>query len=352
MAVKKNAKFDNAALQQFKAALKAGDPARLYFFFGEETYLRDTYLNRLKELLLPTGLEDFNLHVLHEKGCTPDALSDAIDSLPMMSERSLILVYDCDIFKANEDDQNAYAALLSDLPDYVCLVFVYDTINLDRRTLKGALGKLVKGSPALVQFNQQDNSDLVPWIQRRFKSLGKEIDRSQAEYLIFTTGGLMTSLISEIEKVGAYAKDSAVTKADIDAVCDPVLDAVAFRMTDCIAQGDFDGAAGILSDLFAMQQPHPMVLGALGKQVRQLYTARLALEQGCSAAWLVEIWGMKQSWSAERLLKNAKRFPANWYRAAVKLTAEADRKLKLSYNEGEEILTELLARLAEEAHPC
>ena len=61
---------------------------------------------------------------------------------------------------------------------------------------------------------------------------GKEIDRQTAEYLIFTCGGLMTGLVPEIAKIGAYAKGRAITQKDIDAVADPVLSAEVFRLSD------------------------------------------------------------------------------------------------------------------------
>lgn len=345
-------KTDAAPYRQLKADLAAGTPGTLYFFFGEEDYLRDYYLSSLKERLIPAGLEDFNLHTFNGRECDPDALSDAIDCLPMMSERSMVQVNDFDVFKTTGDTLKKFTALLTALPDYVCVVFVYDLISLDKRTIKGDLGKYAKAGNALVQFSRQSTGDLVNWIQRRFTALGKDIDRTQAEYLIFVCGGLMTGLSAEIEKIGAYAKGPSVRKEDIDAVCDPVLDAVAFKMTDAIANGEFDRAAGILSDLFVTQQPLPMILGALGRQVRQLYTARLAVEQNKDVNWLIELWDMKQSWSAEKLMRNARRFPRDWYRQAVLLVGDTDRKLKLSYNEGEALLTELLARLAEAAHSC
>ena len=352
MAVRQTGKADNTAWKRLKQEVKTGQPAKLYFFFGEETWLRDSYIRQLKELLLPKGLEDFNLHALNGKACTPETLADAIDSLPMMSERSMVLVQDYDIFKAPQQDQDAYAELLGTLPDYVCVIFVYDTISLDRRSFKGTLGKLVKGSDSLVQFNRQENRDLIPWIQKHMKALGKSIDRAQAEYLIFITGGKMADLSSSIDKAAAYAKGPSVQQADIDAVCEPVLDAVVFQMTDCIAQGNFSHAAKILADLLAMEQPPMMILGMLGKQVRQLYTARLALEHGLGRDWLTEIWGMKSAWAADKLLNHARRYPAEWYRTAVKLTAEADRKLKLSYNEEKAILSELIARLAGASATC
>ena len=39
-------KKSGAALERLRADLKAGSPANVYIFFGEETYLRDRYLER------------------------------------------------------------------------------------------------------------------------------------------------------------------------------------------------------------------------------------------------------------------------------------------------------------------
>ena len=92
----------------------------------------------------------------------------------------------------------------------------------------------------------------------------------------------MTNLIGEIEKIGAYAKGPQITRADIDAVATPQLDTVVFRMTDAIGAGKFDQAAQVLGELFQMQEPPIKILWSLGRNMRQLYSARLALERGSS----------------------------------------------------------------------
>ncbi|NCB63324.1 MAG: DNA polymerase III subunit delta, partial [Clostridia bacterium] len=127
---------DHTAFQQLKKDLSAGTLGRLYVFHGEEAYLRDYYLGDMKKKLLSGGMEAFNLHTLQAKECDPKALREKIDCLPMMGERTLILVSDYDLFKANAGDKDAYTELFGDLPDYVCLVFVYDLIEYkpDART--------------------------------------------------------------------------------------------------------------------------------------------------------------------------------------------------------------------------
>ena len=70
----------------------------------------------------------------------------------------------------------------------------------------------------MVNFARQETGELVKWVRRRFRALGKDIDGNLASELIFLCGDLMTNLIGEIEKIGAYAKGAQITRADIDAV--------------------------------------------------------------------------------------------------------------------------------------
>ena len=333
---------DKSAYQKLKKDLSAGNIGTLYVFHGEETYLRDYYLGQLKKALLPPGMEAFNYHTLQGKAFDLRELERLIDCLPMMGSRTLIVVWDYDLAKG---DREGLAQVLSDLPDYVCLVFVYDLIpyKMDART---KLAGVIKQQGSVVPFHRQEQGDLVDWIFRRFRALDHDIGSEDAKYLIFLCGDLMTTLISEIGKIGAYARNHRVTRADIDAVATPQLDAVVFEMTDAIAAGNFDKAAGVLGDLYHMQEAPIKLLSVLGRQLRQLYTARLALEEGKGADYLVGLWGLRSAYPAQRLLQSARRFSLNWCRRAVIRCAQTDLAMKSTGADGEDLLTQLLLELA------
>jgi DNA polymerase-3 subunit delta len=190
------------------------------------------------------------------------------------------------------------------------------------------LCKAVSDHVEAVEFRAAENSDLISWITRRFKALGKEIDRQTAEYLIFTCGGLMTGLVPEITKIGTYAKGKAITQKDIDAVADPVLSAEVFKLSDAVLQGDYDRAAEILGDLLKMQTEPIMILAALGSQLRRIYTARLAIDSGKDKYWLMELWDMKSDYPAKLLLSSAKKTTAAWCSDALKMCQTLDRRMK------------------------
>ena len=296
-------------------------------------------------MLLSGGMGEFNLHEIAAKDMSPHALEEAVDCLPMMAERTLIQVTDYDLFKAGEKDREEYIHILSQLPEYCCVVFVYDLIDYkgDART---KLAAALKAHGTVVNFIRQDQGDLVDWVRRRFHALGKEIDSRLALDLIFLCGDLMTNLISEIGKIAADASAPRVSRGDIDAVAIPQIDAVVFQMTEAIARKDFDKAASVLSDLLHDQQSPIMILSVMGKYFRQLYTARLCLEAGGGRDQFMSLWNMRYSYQADKLLDAARKFSLPWCRHTVRRCAQTDLAMKSYGGNEEELLIALLMELS------
>ena len=328
MAYTKKPQKASEAFQKLKSDLAAGQAGSAYIFYGEETYLREYYLKELRKKLIPAGFEEFNYHTLDGKDLTAELLAETAEAMPMLSERTLIVASDFDIFKLNEDQREKLIAFLEDIPPYCCVVFLYDTVDYKpNRTMK-KLYKAVTDHVEVVEFRPADNSDLVAWIARHFRALGKDIDRQTAEYMIFLCGGLMTGLLPEIQKTAAYAKGKAVTQRDIDAVADPVLSAEVFKLSDAVVQGKPDLAASILGDLLKMQTDPIPILAALGSQLRRLYTARMAIDSGKGKEWLMELWGMKYDYPARALLAAARNTTVDWCADAVRQCQALDQRMK------------------------
>ena len=339
-------KPDTSGLDKLKKDLSTGKPGQLYIFHGEETYLRDHYLGRLREAVLTGGLGEFNRHDLSARDMSPHALEEAVDCLPMMAERTLVEVTDFDLFKAGEKDREGYIRILSNLPDYCCLVFLYDILEYkpDART---KLAQTVKAHSTVVNFARQSPRELVDWVRRHFKAQGKEIDSRLCEELIFLCGDLMQNLQQEVGKISAYAKGERITRGDIEAVATPQLSAVVFRIADAIGEKNYDKAAKVLGELYQMQKSPYEIMSALGKQLRQLYSARLALDQRRDAAWVGRLWGMK--YPMDRLMVSARRFSLPWCRRAVVRCAQTDLAMKSTGQDPKELLTTLLLELANAA---
>lgn len=334
-------------LQELKLALKNKTLGRLYVFHGEETFLLHHYLEQMKKQLLDPLTEAFNFHRLNSETFDTQTFADAVENLPMMAEATFVQVDDIDLFKQGEADRNKIAEILSDIPDYCTVVFTYITTpwKPDKRLKK--LWEALDGG-AVVEFAKQDQRDLVAWVTRHFAAQKKRISTDLCIYLIDITGGTMTALSGEIEKICAYSGAEEIRKTDIDAVTEPVLDAVVFQMTDLLSAGRYDQALQKLQQLLKMQQEPLAILGAVGGHFRRIGAARTLLDSGKTAADLQKLCGIPD-YPARKTMEAARRFSPEFCGKAAEWVLETDYKMKTSFDDSERLLELLILRLAQEA---
>ena len=344
MAMTKKSAADSG-LQRLKADLAAGTPARLYVFYGEEGYLKRYYLQQLSKLCVG-AFEDFNRITLDAEQVTVQSLTDAIDSVPMGSERKLIIVRDYKLMQPAGELKELMPGLLEDLPEDVCLVFYFDTLEFkpDKRL---NLWKVLEKNGQIVEFTESSSTSLIPWIKRHFAELGKQIQRDECEYLLFLCGASMENLVTEIEKIAAGTRGQTVDRADIEALGSRVLEATVFELTDTLLARQYGKGLAILRDLFDQREEPVALLAVITKQMNRLYGARLAMDAGKSEQEIAEIMGFKSAYPARRLMQTARQCGLEDLRRYQQLCLETDLALKSNLPDPQRSLELLLFRLAE-----
>lgn len=341
-------KDENTAYQELKAAIRLKKLERLYFFHGEEVFLLKHYLGQIKKILIDELTESFNFHQLTNENFSVQEFADAVENLPMMAEFTMVLVEDVDLFKLPESDRNKIAEILSDVPDFCTVVFTYITANWkpDKRYAK--LYEAVNKNGTVVSFDKQEQRDLVAWITRHFAAQKKSISSDLCVYLIELTGGTMTAISGEIGKICAYSGSDVIRKTDIDAVTEPVLDAVAYQMTDALSKGSYGEAIEKLNDLFKMQEEPLLILGNIGATFRRLSAARMLIDHGKSASDLMKLYRIPD-YAARKTMETARRMRPEFCKAASSMILEIDAKMKTSFDDPKRLLEQLILQLAQEA---
>jgi len=341
-------KVDASALQELKTALKAKTLGRLYVFYGEETFLLRHYLEQIRKILVDELTESFNYTRLNNENFDLQTFVDAVESFPMMAEATMVQVDDVDPFKLPEGERNKIGEVLSDIPDHCTVVFTFETViwKPDKRFKK--LWEPFDQIASVVEFGKQDQRDLIAWVQRHFAARKKQITPELCAYLIEITGGTMTALAGEIGKIASYSGADVICRADIDAVTEPVLDAVIYQMTDCLSRGNYGGALQKMQILLKMQQDPIYLLGSIGSNFRRIATARTLLDHGRPASELMKLYGMVD-YAAKKTMDAARRFHPDFCRKAAELIMETDYKMKTSFDDNERLLELLILQLAQEA---
>lgn len=339
---------DQTALQTLKADLKAKTPGRLYIFHGEEVFLLRHYLDQLRKILVDELTESFNLTRLNNENFNLQTFVDAVESFPMMAESTMIQVDEVDLFKLPEGERNKIGEVLLDIPDYCTVVFTYETVawKPDKRLKK--LWEALDANAQVIEFNKQDQRDLIAWVTRHFAARQKRISPELCAYLIDITGGTMTALAGEIAKIAAYSGAEVICRADIDAVTEPVMDAVVFQMTELLSLGKYGQALQKLQTLLKMQQEPIAILGAVGGHFRRISTARTLWDNGRPVSELMKLCAITD-YAARKTMEAARRFSPAFCKSAAELVLETDHKMKTSFDDQERLLELLILRLAQEA---
>ncbi|MCR5553051.1 MAG: DNA polymerase III subunit delta [Oscillospiraceae bacterium] len=334
------------SLDRLKTDLKSRQPGSFYIFHGPEAYLRDHYLESLRNLLVEDFAEAFNYHRFSPETISLQAVADSVNAIPMMSPTSMVRIDDVNFFAIGEDAED-YAAIFSNLPSYCTVVLVYDTVEYkpDRRkkTIAEALDLARE-----VCFQQPSERELISWIARHFKKLGKQITVDDAVFLIRRTGGDMTTLSAEIEKLGAYETEPAVSRRSIELLVEPVLEAAVFDLSDAVAAGRYETALQILHILLRRQEEPVVILATIGSQLRRIVEANRLRAAGKGKNDLMKLCSVS-SYPAQKAMEFSRRLPVEFPEKAVELCLEADRRMKTSFDDPKRVLELLVLQLAEEA---
>ena len=180
------------ALQMLRQQLREKRTDRVYIFHGEETFLLQHYLNQMKNMLVDELTESFNYHKLNVETFDLQTFADSVENLPMMAESTMVCVDEIDLFKLPEADREKLAQIISDVPDYCTVVFTYVTTpwKPDKRLKK--FYDAIASSATVVEFEKQDQRDLISWITRHFAANKKSITPDLCAYLLELTDGTMT----------------------------------------------------------------------------------------------------------------------------------------------------------------
>lgn len=311
---------------EFFAALKAGQIPPLMLFEGTEEYVKQQALSRLGKALLPDGMEEMNRSELINPDA--DALIAAAETLPFLAEKRLVIVRECDLLttskKSDDDKLEALMDYLPKLSPMTCLVFVVKGKADGRKKLYLALKK----RDAIVDFSPMSDMEAAGWAQKSMRALGKQIDATTAQKLVFTVGSDAALLKQEMDKLAHFVGErEAIAPEDIDEVCVKSLECTVFQMVDAQVAGRNAEAFRLLQSVLQNGQDRVGVLAMLLRQYRILYHARCLLEDRVPTGSQAALLGIPP-FALTRTQAQAKRYAKERLKAAYDYLFDLEYRIK------------------------
>lgn len=306
-------------MQQLLNDLKSGDFKQVYLLYGEESYLRLQYRDKLKAALVAAD-DTMNYHYFEGKDTNPLELIDLAETMPFFAERRVIFVENSGFFKKSADQLAEY---LRAVAPTACLVFVEREV--DKR---GRMFKAVRDAGRTVEFAQQNEATLKKWILVLLKKEGKRIAEPTLNYFLQKTGTDMENIYRELEKVFCYTLGrDVVTQEDIDAVCIRQVNNQIFDMVEAIAQRRQQQALKLYYDLLSLKEPPMRILFLIGRQFNLLMQVKELKKKGYDDKRIGEKTGL-HGFVVKKYVAQAARFLMEELREALTACVEADEAVK------------------------
>ncbi len=312
--------------------IKSGQMNHIYLLYGEESYLRKQYKERLKKALSPED-DSMNYSYFEGKDISAGEVIDLAETMPFLSDKRTIMIENSPFFKSEGEKIAEY---LNAVPDTTYFVFVEESV--DKRS---KLYKSITKNGCVVELNGLSEDKIVTWILGILKRDNKKITQNTMEYLLSKIGTDMENIRSEVEKLICYCCErEVITKEDIDAVCVSQVTNQIFDMLDAMANKRQKTALQLYYNLLALKEPPMRILYLIGRQFNLLLQARLLKQKGFGDRAIAEKIGVPP-FAATKYLNQASKFKLEDLRKAVDECVEADEAVK-SGNRNDRLSVELL----------
>lgn len=268
-------------VDELEGKLKNGNLACIYLLFGEETFLLESNLKKIRKLFGET-IKGINFILLDE-----DTVSNIISDIETPAfgyKQKLIIARNTGLFKTGAKKQKESVSKLREkLNDYlkenieiikqsVVIVFVEDEAG------KSSLLNTLDEIGVVCKFEQQKPAQ----IQKRLKSICNaykvEIDSATMQYFIECCGTNMQDLINEIRKLIEYAgKNGKISKEDIDKLSVKKFESIIFDLTDSLGKKNVAKALDVLHNLLYAKEPIQKILITLYNHFKKVFITKVAI---------------------------------------------------------------------------
>ncbi len=329
------------SVELLKKQLKEDRLEGLYYLYGEEQYLLDSYLKQIR-LRCAAVLPELNHMELDGKKLDLDYFSDAVSSCPVMADHKLVVVMDLDSAALKGNGEKKFISALENLAPGVTVLF------WEHAREKGKANKLEtllkKQNATVVRLDRLPQEQLTDWILHRFEQGKAAISRRDAQYLAELAGSSMLRLDQEIKKLNSFANGTTLTREIVERMVPPSEEMSWFAITNAVVSHDFDGLMQAVEALYRQNVDDMVIAGMFFRCYMDLWRGKAALKEGKSSTELAAVYGISP-YAAARLMRVAAGLREGEAEQGLQKCLKLDRALKTSGLNKKNLIFGLIAEL-------
>ncbi|NPA93210.1 MAG: DNA polymerase III subunit delta [Chloroflexi bacterium] len=323
---------------------QTSEKPRVYLFYGDDSQARARALEKLRRGLGADHHAALDyIRIEGEKASLPQ-LHDAVLTIPFFSTRRLVHVLSPLAMPKlkSQADRAAFLELLGKVPPSTALVLDEPQNLAENHWL---LRWAKKHAPLAFVRGYTLPKDLTRWILAQAKEEGGQFTPRAAAELARRVDGDAQWARNEIHKLLAYVGYTRpVDVEDVQELTPAMEHPNIFAMVDAMALGQTERAMRLLYQL-RQQEETPRIWGMVVRQFRLLILTREALDLGFTDKNSIAKALSIKPFVAQKLLPQARRFPASRLTQIYRRLRDTDRAWKTGEMDLDTALDLLLASL-------
>ena len=267
-------------VENLEKELKQEKLHSIYLFYGEETYLLENAVKKIKKIFgdLILGINYIQINETNVNGLISD-----IETPAFGYDKKLIIVKNSNILKkekksntkSNTDLQKKISEYIKEniktIDQTTVLIFIEEEL------IKCDLTNTIQELGEVCNFERLKPIELKKRLKTICNMYQVDTDENTLQYFIETCGTNMQVLINEIRKLIEYeGKNGTIKKEDIDKLSIKELESRIFDLTDNLGKRDITKVLEMLKELLYNKEPIQKILVTLYNHLKKLYMAKLA----------------------------------------------------------------------------
>jgi DNA polymerase III delta subunit len=250
-----------------------------YLFFGDETFLANQFVLRVKAALISPENQDFSVERFNLSEHSWGDIIDTARTVPFLfSSRRIVVV---ELSGKKEENLSALEQkvieeyLSSPSPQSLLIVIFAGNIR-QSSPLRRFFASFPSSAVHVEEAKPLKGTALLNWIERRLNTFGKVASPEAKRRIVEIVGNDLARLSSELEKIDTFVSDKKVVEVDdVNEVSGWFKTYAEWEMTDSLESADYEQCLRVLNNLFSEGTRPEYILGFL----RNILMAKMWLKE-------------------------------------------------------------------------
>ncbi|MCL2818338.1 MAG: DNA polymerase III subunit delta [Actinomycetia bacterium] len=296
----------------------------VYAIVGDQSFLRDQAVDRLRRRVEQMGDIDFNFDQFDAVSADPEQVVAAANTLPFASPYRLIII--TNIHQAKKELLDALGSYAKAPSESTVLAVVGE--KLIKST---ALYKAIDKAGGIVERSNPKRKDLPGIVQTLFAAQQKQAALGLCAALVQSVGEDIEGLNKAVVKVATYMGERAtVSPDDIEALVEISAEIKIRELTSALLRRQAADALATFNLLLKQENNINSIHRFIVRVVRELIIARSCLDSGKDSQNQIAAALGVPGWIAQRTIEGAQRYSADELRAGLDDLAQLEYRLKTS----------------------